>query len=96
MQTIQGIKDRLLTRPFNAFRLVTSNGRSYDVTDPDQMLTLGKEITIGQEPDEDGFYTSSKLLGIDQVVSLEPIGEAPKPPKEPGFEGDPFKRPGED
>ena len=66
-------------RPFTPFRLVMSDGRSYDVRHP-ELLLVGRTLSvIGVAPVTDGEYTvADHLVRIanDHITSTIPLSVA--------------------
>jgi hypothetical protein len=67
--TRQAVEDRLKRRPFESFRVNTSNGKHYDVTDPRLAIVTDARLFIVFEPN--GW--ADVMLG--EVVSLESVVE---------------------
>jgi len=70
---------RVKQRPFIPFRLVVSEGATYDVRHPDFVMVGRDSAVIGIQGDqEQDFYETSVLVDLLHVVRLEPL-ETTKP-----------------
>lgn len=70
-------KDRLRLANFQPFRIVTSDGATYDVRQPDLVMVGMASITVGIPSEQDSsIYRSTHLVFLRHVVRLEPL-EAP-------------------
>ena len=68
------LKDRLRTTAFRPFRIVTSDGTTYDVRDPDLVMVGLASIVVGIPSDHDSsIYRSTHLVSLRHVVRLEPL-----------------------
>jgi hypothetical protein len=71
------VKDRLRPAAFQPFRIVTSDGTTYDVRDPDLVMVGMASITVGIPSAEDSsIYRSTHLVSLRHVVRLEPLETA--------------------
>ncbi|MFO0843007.1 MAG: hypothetical protein U0797_11530 [Gemmataceae bacterium] len=60
-------------RPFVPFRVVTSDGTTYDVRHPDiVMVTLGSVIIGYPDRRQDGLAERYDLVSLRHIVRLEP------------------------
>jgi hypothetical protein len=69
---------RVRQRPFNPFRLVVSEGATYEVRHPEQVMVARDSAVIGLlgvGPDQ-GFYETTVLVDLIHVVRLEPLAAA--------------------
>jgi hypothetical protein len=74
MITAQHIRERLTTRPFEPFRIVTSSGDRYDVMHHDWVLLARRTLAVGTpktegDRDPDGLH----LISILHITALEVI-----------------------
>ena len=66
--------DRLRTRPFEPFRIVTSDGVTYDVHHPDLVLvTLGSAVIGFPDPSVRGVAARYDIVSLRHIVRLEQI-----------------------
>jgi hypothetical protein len=65
---------RVRQKPFRPFRLVLSEGATYEFRHPDFLMVGRDSIVIGQanDPAQD-FYDSTVLIDLFHVVRLEPL-----------------------
>ncbi len=68
--TIQEIQRLLSARPFDPFRVLVADGRTYDVRHPENIAMGGKGRLIAIGLDDDSFVTLDLLLvtGIQRPV----------------------------
>lgn len=65
---------RVRQRPFIPFRVVVSEGATYDVRHPDFIMVGRDTAVIGIQGDqEQDFYETSVLVDLLHVVRLEPL-----------------------
>ena len=74
-----------LTRPFKGpFRVVTSNGESYDVRHREGFILTPGYIFIGLLPSPSGeFFERTTYIDLAQIVRVEPLPQ-PAPAKGDG------------
>jgi hypothetical protein len=68
------LKARIQQRPFIPFRLVLTEGTSYDVCHP-EFFMLGKRsaiIGLTKEPQAD-FYDATVMVDLLHIVRIEPL-----------------------
>jgi hypothetical protein len=68
--TIQEIQRLLSARPFDPFRVLVADGRTYDVRHPENIAMGGKGRLIAIGLDDDSFVTLDPLLvtGIQRPI----------------------------
>jgi hypothetical protein len=64
---------RVREQPFVPFRVVVSEGASYEVRHPDQIMVRRDTAVIGLPSDDDDFMEKSVIVDLDYVITLEPI-----------------------
>ena len=72
----QDLASELNKTPFQPFRIVTTTGKSYDVTEKDRpLLLVGKRsVIIGlRVPESDPFFDRYEVVSLTHIVRLEPI-----------------------
>jgi hypothetical protein len=77
----QDLFDLLRKRPFEPFRIYTTDGRTYDVRHPDQALVLRSRVILPL-PTENDVPDRSEHLGLIHVVRLEELGSGVTPSSE--------------
>ncbi len=70
---------RVREQPFVPFRVVISEGASYEVRHPDQIMVRRDSAVIGLPSDDEGLMDNSVVVDLMYVISLDPI--APKKAK---------------
>lgn len=66
----------LRKRPLEPFRLYATNGRTYDVRHPDQMLVLKSRVILPL-PSGAGVPEGSEHLALAHIVRAEVIPQTP-------------------
>ena len=72
----QDLESELRKEPFQPFRIVTSDGKTYDITIKDRPLMLvGKRsLIVGLRVPESGPYLDRyEVVSLDHIVRLEPL-----------------------
>ena len=68
---------RVKQRPFTPFRMVVSEGATYDVRHPDQVIVTRDTAVIGIPGDqEQDLHETFVLVDLLHVVRLEPLETA--------------------
>jgi hypothetical protein len=68
------LRDRLHIRPFEPFRIVTSDGVTYDIRHPDLVLvTLGSAVIGFPDPNNPGIAGRYDIVSLRHIVRLEQI-----------------------
>jgi hypothetical protein len=76
----QDLKTELKKEPFLPFRIVTTSGKTYDVTekDRDMLMVLKRVVIIGlRVAENDPDFDRYEVVSLVHIVRLEPI---PVPP----------------
>lgn len=71
--TAKDLQKRVREQPFVPFRVVVSEGASYDVRHPDQVMVRRDAIVIGVPSEDDGYIDATVMVDLMYVVSLDPI-----------------------
>jgi hypothetical protein len=80
-----GLLGALRKKPFEPFRLVTSDGTCYDIRHPDLVsVTLTEAIVGFPDPAGSGAWSRFDIVGLEHVVRLEQL---PQPVPKPGGNG---------
>jgi hypothetical protein len=74
--TVQTFRDLLSQRPFKPFRLVMSNGQTYDVRHPEMAWLTRSDILVGVDIADDGVPAHFKICSLLHVTAVEPLGVA--------------------
>lgn len=72
----QDLESELKKEPFQPFRIVTTSGKSYDITIKDRpLLLVGKRaVVIGlRVPETDPYFDRYEVVSLVHIVRLEPI-----------------------
>jgi hypothetical protein len=73
MFTAVHFKERLNQNPFKPFRIHTSDGHSYDITNHDMAMVKRHALEIGIDPDKDsiaGKFVECALIHITRVEEM--------------------------
>jgi hypothetical protein len=76
MMAPQDLESELKKEPFLPFRIVTTNGKTYDVTERDRPLVwVGKRVVlIGlRVPESDPYFDRYEVVSLVYIIRLEPI-----------------------
>jgi hypothetical protein len=76
--TAEELRDTLRERPFEPFRIVLTDGATYDVRHPD-LLWVGQRVAyVGLTGDaSQTFFERSVKIDLFHIVRLEPLNSAP-------------------
>jgi hypothetical protein len=80
--TARGRESELKKEPFQPFRIVTTTGKTYDITEKDRpLLLVGKRtVIIGlRVPESDPYFDRYEVVALVHIVRLEPIPVSPQP-----------------
>ena len=72
----QDLESELKKEPFQPFRIVTTTGKSYDVTEKDRpLLLVGKRsVIIGlRVPETDPYFDRYEVVSLVHIVRLERV-----------------------
>ena len=72
----QDLKSELKKEPFLPFRIVTTSGKTYDVTekDRDMLMVLKRVVVIGlRVAENDPDFDRYEVVSLVHIVRLEPI-----------------------
>src|SRR5713226_7829265 len=76
MMAPQDLESELKKEPFQPFRIVTTNGKTYEITERDRpLLLVGKRtVIIGlRVPETDPYFDRYEVVSLVHIVRLEPI-----------------------
>jgi hypothetical protein len=76
MMAPQDLESELKKKPFQPFRIVTTAGKTYDITEKDvPLLLVGKRtVIIGlRVPETDPYFDRYEVVSLVHIVRLEPI-----------------------
>jgi hypothetical protein len=77
----QDLKAELKKEPFLPFRIVTTSGKCYDVTEKDRemLMVLKRVVVIGLRASEtDPDFDRYEVVSLLHIARLEPIPVSPK------------------
>ena len=75
----QDLDSELRKKPFQPFRIVTSDGKGYDVTERDVPMVWvgGRVVLIGfRVPETDPYFDRYEAVSLAHIVRLEPLPQA--------------------
>lgn len=88
MLTSEDIRQRLLRRPFESFRITTRAGHSVDVYHPEQVIVTRRSIGVATTKTLDHKdYDHIVTISILHVASLEELPIVPMLPDTSGLNG---------
>jgi hypothetical protein len=76
MMAPKDLDSELRKEPFEPFRIVTTMGKSYDITERDRpLIMVGKRtVVIGlRVPETDPYFDRYELVALVHIIRLEPI-----------------------
>ena len=79
MMAPQDLESELKKKPFQPFRIVTTGGKAYDITEKDvPLLLVGKRtVIIGlRVPETDPYFDRYEVVSLAHIVRLEPMPAA--------------------
>ena len=71
----------LKQKPFEAVRFFVSDGKSYDIRHPDQVVLSRRAAHIGIGRNGAGPFQSIAIVALVQITRVEPIGRGRKASK---------------
>ena len=83
MMAPQDLESEVKKEPFQPFRIVTTSGKTYDITEKDRaLLWIGKRVVlIGlRVPETDPYFDRYEVVSLVHIVRLEPIPISPQQP----------------
>ena len=72
-------KQLLRQRPFIPLRIHMSDGTTYDIFHPDNVLVLPSRIDIGMGADPQGVLDRVEHCSLEHVVRVEELANKPEP-----------------
>lgn len=81
MMAPQDLESELNKEHFQPFRIVTTSGKTYDITEKDRpLLLVGKRtVIIGMRvPETDPYFDRYDVVSLVHIVRLEPIPVSPQ------------------
>jgi hypothetical protein len=74
------LREHLIQRPFQPFRMYVTDGASYDVRHPDLLLVGKRSAVVGlTSTPEDVYFERTARVDLLHIVRLEPLSTATKP-----------------
>jgi hypothetical protein len=74
--TLQTFRDLMAHRPFKPFRLVMSNGQTYEVRHPEMAMLTRTDILVGVGEVDEGVPAEFRICSLLHVTSVEPVSTA--------------------
>jgi hypothetical protein len=81
MMAPQDLEAELKKEPFQPFRIVTTGGKTYDVTEKDRpLLWIGKRVVLVglRVPETDPYFDRYEVVSLVHIIRLEPIPISPQ------------------
>jgi hypothetical protein len=81
-------KQLLQARPFRPLRVFMTDGRTYDIRHPDQVMVMRQALDIGLQPDPvSGIFEGAHRCSLLHVVRVEEVHATPTDGAPPGANG---------
>lgn len=77
------VLELLRVRPFEPFRIYSSDGRTYDVRHPDQALVLLTRVILPAPAGSGEVSERSEHLALTHIVRIEQLSSPAAPKSEP-------------
>ncbi len=69
------LRDALKQQPFESFRLVMTDGGSFEIRHPDLLLVGQRSAVVGLVSDDaQEFYDRTVKVDLQHIIRLEPLG----------------------
>jgi hypothetical protein len=78
---LQRCRELLSHRPFQPFRLVMMDGRTFEVQHPDMAMLTKSDLLVGVGGFEEGVPADFRICSLLHVSSIEPIGTSTSGPR---------------
>jgi hypothetical protein len=75
--TATDVKKLLTRQPFQAFRLVMSSGKSYEVKHPEMAFVMKNDVLVGLHAADDGLPTEFDICPLLHVATVEQMVDRP-------------------
>ena len=76
MVTVNELRDWMHENPFRPFRLHTSDGKSYDITNHDLMFIKRNGVEIALDPDANFIAERFANCALLHLTCIEDLGDA--------------------
>jgi hypothetical protein len=76
MITVTELRDRMHENPFRPFRIHTSDGKSYTITNHDMMFIKRNGVEIALDPDDNFIAERFAKCALLHITCIEDLGEA--------------------
>ena len=76
MITVTELRERMQQNPFRPFRILTSDGRSYNITNHDMMFIKRNGIEIALDLDANAVAERFAKCALLHITCLEDLAEA--------------------
>jgi hypothetical protein len=71
--TYQTFRDHLKRQPFQPFRVVMSNGKAYEINQPELAWLTRDDVIVGVGRVIEGVAEDARICHLVNVVKIEPI-----------------------
>jgi hypothetical protein len=76
MITVLELRDRMQESPFKPFRLHTSDGKSYDITNHDMMFIKRNGVEVALDLDANSVAERFAKVALLHITAIEDLAEA--------------------
>ncbi len=75
------LRDHLRKRPFLPFRLILTDGRTFEVRHPELAVVGQSTVAVGlaRRGDPESHHDRSATIPLVDVLRIEPVGSSPAP-----------------
>ncbi len=74
--TFQEFRAILKQQPFKPFRILMSNGKSYEVRHPKLAWLTQSVVLVGVGENDDGIPDDSRMCSLENITAVEPLDAA--------------------
>jgi hypothetical protein len=76
MITLLELRDRMQENPFRPFRIYSSNGQTYDITNHDMMFIKRNGVEIALDLDANSFAERFAKVALLHITTIEDLAPA--------------------
>jgi hypothetical protein len=69
------LKQIVRQQPFSPVRIHLTDGKTYDIRHPDQMIVERGRVDIGVNPNDWGVVERTEFVSLLHIVQIEPLTE---------------------
>ncbi len=75
------LRNHLRKRPFRPFRLILTDGRTFEVRHPELAVVGQSTVAVGlaRRGDPESLHDRSATIPLVDVLRIEPVGSSPAP-----------------